>query len=73
MQASQPQDLDITEAWVLLFTKKDNQPEVKAWLHLLPELIKSIDNFQEALYQFNVFFAENMREDSVHNQIEFTD
>jgi hypothetical protein len=54
---------------VLLFTKKEKLPEMKAWLHLLPELIKSIDKFKEALNEFNDFIFENTEFNVEQNEI----
>jgi len=42
---------------------------MKAWLHLLPELIKSIDKFKEALNEFNDFIFENTDFNVEQNEI----
>jgi hypothetical protein len=54
-----------------LFTKKEKLPEMKAWLHLLPELIKSVDKFKEALNEFNDFIFENTDFNVEQNEILF--
>jgi hypothetical protein len=54
---------------VPLFTKKEKLPEMKAWLHLLPELIKSVDKFKEALNEFNDFIFENTDFNVEQNEI----
>jgi len=54
---------------VPLFPKKEKLPEMKAWLHLLPELIKSVDKFKEALNEFNDFIFENTEFNVEQNEI----
>jgi len=44
---------------------------MKAWLHLLPELIKSVDKFKEALNEFNDFIFENADFNVEQNEILF--
>jgi len=44
---------------------------MKAWLHLLPELIKSVDKFKEALNEFNDFIFENTEFNVEQNEILF--
>ena len=42
---------------------------MKAWLHLLPELIKSVDKFKEALNEFNDFIFKNTDFNVEQNEI----